>query len=83
MKPIEETVTRTVNTYVEYHPRLSIIDVLKIKEKEIGDIKNINPNEVEDFELLTGGFPCQAFSVAGKMKGELDEELGKKDESPQ
>ena len=27
-------VTRTVNTYVEYHPRLSIIDVLKIKEKE-------------------------------------------------
>lgn len=40
--------------------------------KELGDVKKIKPEELPDFDLLTGGFPCQAFSVAGKGLGELD-----------
>lgn len=37
-----------------------------------GDVRLINPNNLPDFDLLTAGFPCQSFSIAGKGLGELD-----------
>ena len=40
--------------------------------KNFGDITKINVDELPDFEMFTGGFPCQPFSTAGNRLGELD-----------
>lgn len=40
--------------------------------KNWGDITQIEPHELPDFDLFTGGFPCQPFSQVGMQQGEKD-----------
>lgn len=40
--------------------------------KNWGDITKINPYDLPDFDMFTGGFPCQPFSSAGFQLGVND-----------
>jgi DNA (cytosine-5)-methyltransferase 1 len=38
-------------------------------DKPAGDITKIQNKDIPDHDILAGGFPCQAFSIIGGMKG--------------
>lgn len=42
------------------------------------DIQKLNGKDFKNIDLITGGFPCQDLSVAGRGKGLIDEETGQK-----
>ena len=45
-------------------------NTVKLTKKDLITIKE---NEIPEFNILTGGFPCQPFSIAGAQKGFDDE----------
>ncbi len=53
-------------SYLELHNPVTFYD----------DITTRNHSEVEQLDLYVAGFPCQAFSYAGKRKGFADETRG-------
>ncbi|MCK9370758.1 DNA (cytosine-5-)-methyltransferase [Candidatus Dojkabacteria bacterium] len=50
---------RAIEVYQKHFPN----------HKNYGDITKIKAEELPDFDALLGGFPCQAFSIAGNRKG--------------
>lgn len=40
----------------------------------LGDITKVDETDLDDFNMMTWGFPCTDISVAGKQKGFIDED---------
>ena len=59
--------------YSEFDPdAVELYDYNFPDVKNWGDITLIDERKLPDFDLFTGGFPCQPFSTVGKMLGEVD-----------
>lgn len=50
-------------------PAISVYEKHFKGVKNYGDITKINTDELPEFDCLVGGFPCQAFSIAGRRRG--------------
>ena len=46
------------------------------KVKQLGDITQIDPDEIEPVDIVCAGSPCQDLSIAGKRKGLCGERSG-------
>ena len=70
---VEHVLGGTLSWYseIEKHPSTLLSERFP-GVPNLGDLTTIDWKEVEPVDVLTGGYPCQPFSVAGKQQGEND-----------
>lgn len=64
---IDDSATKVYKNFFDTEYEYEIGDIVKFTEND----ENIN--SLKGFDILTGGFPCQAFSMMGYQKGFEDE----------
>lgn len=65
----QSNVDATFIGHCEIDPYAESIYMNHYNNKNYGDASLIDTNELPKFNFLTGGFPCQSFSISGNRKG--------------
>jgi DNA (cytosine-5)-methyltransferase 1 len=63
-------------TYVQNHTHPMFIgDIASLSKAKVAELLHVPQRDLPELQVLTGGFPCQPFSVAGYRKG-FDDDRG-------